>query len=57
MWASNPSVRTCVGQVVYDCELQGCRKVMLGSVLREMVLALAVVCYAAVYEISSSIHV
>lgn len=23
VWAPNPSVRTHVGQVVYDCELQG----------------------------------
>lgn len=34
-----------------------CREVTLESILGEMVLAVAVVCYAAVYEISSSIHV
>lgn len=53
MWAPNPPVRTHVGQVVYDCELQGSNARKCFGVT---VLALAVVCYAAVQAVSSSLR-
>lgn len=39
------------------CMTVSCNEVMLGHVLGKMDLALAMVCYNAVYEISSSVHV
>lgn len=53
VWAPNPPVRTHVGQVVYDCELQGSNARKCFGVT---VLALAVVCYAAVQAVSSSLR-